>query len=109
MGPSPCVWSSQQRNPQFRDFGVKGRTYVGAGYGYGFGYGSSDGFGGVSGGLKRELSGTGVFLPRRYENNNYNSKASEYRKKSDKWMERFGCLVIGPGLGRDPFLLVSDF
>ncbi|KAK6117241.1 hypothetical protein DH2020_049006 [Rehmannia glutinosa] len=28
----------------------------------------------------------------------------------DKWMERFDCLVIGPGLGRDPFLLdcVSD-
>lgn len=24
----------------------------------------------------------------------------------DKWMERFDCLVIGPGLGRDPFLLV---
>ncbi|XP_073050232.1 ATP-dependent (S)-NAD(P)H-hydrate dehydratase isoform X1 [Primulina eburnea] len=28
----------------------------------------------------------------------------------DKWIERFDCLVIGPGLGRDPFLLgcVSD-
>lgn len=25
----------------------------------------------------------------------------------DKWMERFDCLVIGPGLGRDPFLLVE--
>lgn len=25
----------------------------------------------------------------------------------DKWMERFDCLVVGPGLGRDPFLLVS--
>jgi hypothetical protein len=24
-----------------------------------------------------------------------------------KWMERFDCLVIGPGLGRDPFLLVK--
>lgn len=24
----------------------------------------------------------------------------------DKWLERFDCLVIGPGLGRDPFLLV---
>ncbi|GLT78440.1 hypothetical protein SLA2020_499760 [Shorea laevis] len=23
----------------------------------------------------------------------------------DKWMERFDCMVIGPGLGRDPFLL----
>ncbi|XP_010492965.1 PREDICTED: ATP-dependent (S)-NAD(P)H-hydrate dehydratase-like [Camelina sativa] len=23
----------------------------------------------------------------------------------NKWMERFDCLVIGPGLGRDPFLL----
>ncbi|KAE8714578.1 ATP-dependent (S)-NAD(P)H-hydrate dehydratase [Hibiscus syriacus] len=23
----------------------------------------------------------------------------------DKWIERFDCLVIGPGLGRDPFLL----
>ncbi|XP_057485915.1 ATP-dependent (S)-NAD(P)H-hydrate dehydratase-like [Actinidia eriantha] len=28
----------------------------------------------------------------------------------EKWMERFDCLVVGPGLGRDPFLLdcVSD-
>ncbi|KAK4790144.1 hypothetical protein SAY86_017448 [Trapa natans] len=23
----------------------------------------------------------------------------------DKWLERFDCLVVGPGLGRDPFLL----
>ncbi|KAJ4825758.1 hypothetical protein Tsubulata_029386 [Turnera subulata] len=23
----------------------------------------------------------------------------------DKWMERFDCIVVGPGLGRDPFLL----
>lgn len=23
----------------------------------------------------------------------------------DRWMERFDCLVVGPGLGRDPFLL----
>ncbi|EEF45344.1 ATP-dependent (S)-NAD(P)H-hydrate dehydratase [Ricinus communis] len=23
----------------------------------------------------------------------------------DKWMQRFDCLVVGPGLGRDPFLL----
>ncbi|XAR54643.1 ATP-dependent NAD(P)H-hydrate dehydratase [Bertholletia excelsa] len=23
----------------------------------------------------------------------------------EKWMERFDCLVVGPGLGRDPFLL----
>ncbi|XVF38153.1 hypothetical protein REPUB_Repub20aG0075200 [Reevesia pubescens] len=27
----------------------------------------------------------------------------------DKWMERFDCLVIGPGLGRDPFLLDGLF
>lgn len=27
----------------------------------------------------------------------------------DKWMERFDCLVVGPGLGRDPFLLVLSF
>ncbi|CAL5347193.1 unnamed protein product [Camellia sinensis] len=26
----------------------------------------------------------------------------------EKWMERFDCLVVGPGLGRDPFLLVCD-
>lgn len=26
-----------------------------------------------------------------------------------KWMERFDCLVVGPGLGRDPFLLVCFF
>lgn len=24
-----------------------------------------------------------------------------------KWLERFDCIVIGPGLGRDPLLLVS--
>lgn len=23
-----------------------------------------------------------------------------------KWMERFDCIIVGPGLGRDPFLLV---
>lgn len=23
-----------------------------------------------------------------------------------KWMTRFDCLVVGPGLGRDPFLMV---
>lgn len=27
----------------------------------------------------------------------------------EKWMERFDCLVVGPGLGRDPFLLVCSF
>lgn len=27
----------------------------------------------------------------------------------DKWLERFDCLVIGPGLGRDPFLLDGLF
>lgn len=27
----------------------------------------------------------------------------------EKWMERFDCLVVGPGLGRDPFLLVCFF
>lgn len=27
----------------------------------------------------------------------------------NKWMERFDCLVIGPGLGRDPFLLVRVY
>ncbi|XP_037497410.1 ATP-dependent (S)-NAD(P)H-hydrate dehydratase isoform X6 [Jatropha curcas] len=27
----------------------------------------------------------------------------------DKWMERFDCLVVGPGLGRDPFLLDGLF
>lgn len=26
-----------------------------------------------------------------------------------RWMERFDCLVVGPGLGRDPFLLVSFY
>lgn len=25
-----------------------------------------------------------------------------------KWMERFDCIVVGPGLGRDPFLLVGS-
>ncbi|THF97084.1 hypothetical protein TEA_001895 [Camellia sinensis var. sinensis] len=27
----------------------------------------------------------------------------------EKWMERFDCLVVGPGLGRDPFLLDGLF
>ncbi|MQL73548.1 hypothetical protein Taro_005917 [Colocasia esculenta] len=35
-------------------------------------------------------------------------KASVSQKvlaEATKWMERFDCLVVGPGLGRDPFLL----
>ncbi|CAI9118576.1 OLC1v1020163C1 [Oldenlandia corymbosa var. corymbosa] len=38
------------------------------------------------------------------------SISSKIIEEVDKWMERFDCLVIGPGLGRDPFLLdcVSD-
>ncbi|KAK7387794.1 hypothetical protein VNO78_22587 [Psophocarpus tetragonolobus] len=33
------------------------------------------------------------------------SVASKVLAEVDKWMERFDCLVVGPGLGRDPFLL----
>ncbi|KAH6808844.1 pfkB-like carbohydrate kinase family protein [Perilla frutescens var. frutescens] len=33
------------------------------------------------------------------------SISSKVIEEVDKWMERFDCLVIGPGLGRDPFLL----
>ncbi|KAJ7980105.1 ATP-dependent (S)-NAD(P)H-hydrate dehydratase [Quillaja saponaria] len=33
------------------------------------------------------------------------SISSKVLAEVDKWMERFDCLVIGPGLGRDPFLL----
>ncbi|WOG83327.1 hypothetical protein DCAR_0102502 [Daucus carota subsp. sativus] len=38
------------------------------------------------------------------------SRADKVLAEVDKWMERFDCLVIGPGLGRDPYLLdcVSD-
>ncbi|KAK1395204.1 ATP-dependent (S)-NAD(P)H-hydrate dehydratase [Heracleum sosnowskyi] len=38
------------------------------------------------------------------------SRAAKVLAEVDKWMERFDCLVIGPGLGRDPYLLdcVSD-
>lgn len=38
------------------------------------------------------------------------SSAAKVLAEVDKWMERFDCLVIGPGLGRDPYLLdcVSD-
>ena len=25
-----------------------------------------------------------------------------------RWLDRFDCLIIGPGLGRDPFLLVGN-
>ncbi|KAJ4968746.1 hypothetical protein NE237_015447 [Protea cynaroides] len=42
----------------------------------------------------------------------YNIREGEKRSISakvltevSKWMERFDCLVVGPGLGRDPFLL----
>lgn len=42
----------------------------------------------------------------------YNIKDEEKERISgkvlaeiDKWLERFDCLVVGPGLGRDPFLL----
>lgn len=31
--------------------------------------------------------------------------SSKLLAEVDKWMERFDCLVVGPGLGRDPFLL----
>ncbi|KAK7245823.1 hypothetical protein RIF29_40675 [Crotalaria pallida] len=31
--------------------------------------------------------------------------SSKVLAEVDKWIERFDCLVIGPGLGRDPFLL----
>ncbi|XP_024931402.3 ATP-dependent (S)-NAD(P)H-hydrate dehydratase isoform X1 [Ziziphus jujuba] len=31
--------------------------------------------------------------------------SSKVLAEVDKWMERFDCLVVGPGLGRDPFLL----
>lgn len=34
------------------------------------------------------------------------SSAAKVLAEVDKWMERFDCLVIGPGLGRDPYLLV---
>ncbi|MQM09036.1 hypothetical protein Taro_041897 [Colocasia esculenta] len=39
-------------------------------------------------------------------------KASVSQKvlaEATKWMERFDCLVVGPGLGRDPFLLDGLF
>lgn len=33
------------------------------------------------------------------------SVSSKVLAEVGKWMERFDCLVVGPGLGRDPFLL----
>ncbi|KAL2339156.1 hypothetical protein Fmac_013602 [Flemingia macrophylla] len=33
------------------------------------------------------------------------SISSKVVAEVDKWMERFDCIVVGPGLGRDPFLL----
>ncbi|WVZ13210.1 hypothetical protein V8G54_017740 [Vigna mungo] len=36
---------------------------------------------------------------------NKRSITSKVLAEVDKWMERFNCLVVGPGLGRDPFLL----
>lgn len=37
------------------------------------------------------------------------SVSAKVIEEVDKWMERFDCLVIGPGLGRDQFLLVRIF
>lgn len=34
------------------------------------------------------------------------SVSTKVMSEVTKWMERFDCLVVGPGLGRDPFLLV---
>lgn len=36
------------------------------------------------------------------------STANKVLAEVSKWIERFDCLVIGPGLGRDPFLLVCS-
>ncbi|KAL9233196.1 hypothetical protein vseg_008223 [Gypsophila vaccaria] len=33
------------------------------------------------------------------------STANKILAEVNRWMERFDCLVVGPGLGRDPFLL----
>ncbi|CDO99004.1 unnamed protein product [Coffea canephora] len=38
-------------------------------------------------------------------NDEKGSISAKVIEEVDKWMERFDCLVIGPGLGRDPFLL----
>lgn len=81
--------SQQQRNQQFGEVGMKvgggAGVYSGCGYGYGHGYGSSGiGGGGASCGvsLKKERAGTGVFLPRRYDNNYTSSfKTADTRKK----------------------------
>lgn len=77
----PIQQHGQHRNQQqlYGELGLNRRVYSGCGYGYGSGYGSGGGGGGC-GGLKRERAGTGVFLPRRYENNN-NHKLSDSRKK----------------------------
>ncbi|KAJ8445276.1 hypothetical protein Cgig2_024482 [Carnegiea gigantea] len=37
------------------------------------------------------------------------STASKVLAEVNKWMERFDCIVVGPGLGRDPFLLDGLF
>lgn len=82
MGQAPCGWLGQQQGNRQRvgELGMKvgGGVYSGCGYGYGFSFGS----GGGGGGLKKERSGTGVFLPRRYDSNSASSfKASDTRKK----------------------------
>ncbi|KAL9325508.1 hypothetical protein ACSQ67_006153 [Phaseolus vulgaris] len=41
-----------------------------------------------------------------FREENKRSISSKVLAEVDKWMERFDCLVVGPGLGRDPFLLV---
>ncbi|KAL3523914.1 hypothetical protein ACH5RR_016748 [Cinchona calisaya] len=83
------AWQRQQvqhRNQQqYGEMGLRGGVYSGCGYGYGFGCGSG---GGSNGGLKSGRTGTGVFLPRRYDNNN-SCRTSEFRTKpgcSPAWL-----------------------
>lgn len=44
-----------------------------------------------------------------YRDEDKRSVADKVIEEVEKWMARFDCLVIGPGLGRDPFLLVRNF
>lgn len=87
---SSCAWPTpqvrQRPTHQGGDFSFReSGMCVGSGYGYGYGFGSAGGgavgVGCGGGGLKKERTGTGVFLPRRYGNINNLSNTSDSRKK----------------------------
>lgn len=55
------------------------------------------------------IVGALIFLSKIFRDEDKKSISERVLAEVEKWMERFDCLVVGPGLGRDPFLLVCFF